>query len=203
MAVNHPLFERLGMVQELIPNPDHVVVRLFAQRHARSEPGVNEPVAALIVIDGQRPHERQVLGRQGAGEIIPDKLRRPAGSGIDTIGHHGLTAAVAEPDADFAPGIVEELQQMILVIALEANMLETIQRLPAHRVQNGRRVRAAINVITQIHDHPAARISLAVIQNPVVQLAQQVDPAVNIADGIDPRVRGHAKGRAGMRIGFS
>ncbi len=121
----------------------------------------------------------------GRGEVAGDS---------DLVTVHGGVAADPEPVRP--PGLVlEEAEELVVVVALQVDLVEALQRLVKKEVDDFAAVQPPVHVIAEIDGgllDPPGRPGGVIPDHPV-QVAQQVDPAVDVAD----RVHAHALGNPG------
>ena len=68
--------------------------------------------------------------------------------GVDAVGAHGLFAAIHQPMVE-TPGIVEEIEQNGLVIALEEMRVETFRQVADQPLDHAPAVGAAIDIVAE------------------------------------------------------
>src|SRR4029453_9354520 len=101
MSMHHDLAERLGAIEERLPDPDEIFFLLRGKRHAGFHASMDEEIIAERDAELQILEEFEMRPGQRFGECPAPCLRVRAkadyGPGADAIGAHRRLAAIHEP----------------------------------------------------------------------------------------------------------
>ncbi len=128
MPMHHHRAERLGCVEEFMPDPDEIGLVLRVERHAGPDARMDEEIVADGDVQAKRLVEGEMrLGQLGGEDRVPNHGRRLGGEeagNIDPVGLHGRAAAIHPPMIEHVR-IGDEVEQQRLVIAFEKLRVES------------------------------------------------------------------------------
>jgi hypothetical protein len=196
MAVHHDrAVVRVGK-QKIIAYPQHVFRHLPFQRFMGIYPGVDEIIIPDFQVHLQPGQEFQVLMRESIADAVLEMRHERVGGYIswnsDAVAvEHGV-AAKLQPWLAGAR-VVEEFEELRLVVSLQVDGLETVERAVEQEIDSLPTLQSTIDVIAQIDDDPANiwRPVVRIGADRLVELALQINAAVYVAHHIDPRAHGN------------
>ena len=111
----------------------------------------------------------------------------------DAVAVDGGVAAIAEPHGA-APGLGEEVEKLLVVVAAQEHGVEPRHRPPGEDVEDLAAVQSAVNVVAEVDDDGAGATGgrAGIFGNQRMQPLEQADAAVDVADDVDPDPVGDA-----------